>query len=625
MDYKKTAKDIIKGVGGSSNIQMYEHCSTRLRLTLKDDSQADINFLKTIDGVIGVRQNVQTQIIIGNEVNEIYTEFVKLLGGDTASEQNKNTDQKSESSFVNRIFGFLIGVFQPLVPAIAGGGMLKSLLLLLNLFNIVTPESTTYQFINFMGDAPLYFLPLLVSVSVARRLQANELVALSIGGFFILPGIGELLGTEAILLGLSVPAIDYAYQVFPALLITIFYSFVERFLTKYTPKSIRIFFVPMVSLFVSGILGLLLLGPIGFQVGQLISTVIVALFESIGWIATGLLAAVLPFMVATGMHKAMLPYAVSTMTALGSELLYMPASLAHNISESGAAFAVALKTKETNTRSTALSAGISALFGITEPALYGVTLQNKKVMISVVISSLINGAFVGIIGLEAFALVGPGLASITMFTNPNDNMNLIWAFVALISSIVISFIITYIVYEDATKTIEESSADKIRLNSDESTENTGELVLFQPVEGKILPLESVNDEVFSSGLMGDGTAIMPTEGVLYSPMDAKIKMLFGTNHAIGLELDNGLEILIHIGLDTVELDGNGFEALVAENQLVKQGDKLIKFDINYITENGYDPTVIIVITNKEQYEVKEINVDGNNNVNEILLSLGKVI
>lgn len=593
MDYKKTAKEIVELIGGKENVAHLEHCSTRLRFTLNDDSKANIAGLEQTEGVIGVRQNVQCQVIIGNDVVEVYDEVVSLIGGSLGTASAPKKKQKLSSVLLD----FIISIFQPLVPAIAGGGILKSLLLLASILGLMSDKSETYQILNLVGGAPLYFLPILVAMTTANKLKVNQLVAVSAVGALILPEMTAMLAEGTNFMGIGLENIAYASQVFPAILTVLFYAQLEKLVTKFSPKPIRIFFVPMMSLLITVPIALLILGPLGYNVGAAFSTVIVSLYNHFGWVATGLLAAVLPLMVVTGMHKAMIPYAVSSMSELGAELLYLPASLAHNISESGACFAVALKTKNAKLRSTAISAGISALFGITEPALYGVTILNKRVLYSVMVSSLIGGAFAGITAIKGFALVGPGIASITMFADKNNGMNLVWAFVTVGISFAVSFIFALVMYKD--KVVEEKVA--------ETAINLGDTVVSSPVAGRVIPLSEVKDEVFSSGMVGSGVGIIPEEDVLVAPKDGEITMVFETHHALGLKTSNGAEILFHIGIDTVQLNGEGFETFVKQGDRVTKGQQLIAFNRRLIKEKGYDDTIIFVVTNQDKYEVKALN------------------
>ncbi|MGO2853587.1 MAG: PTS transporter subunit EIIC, partial [Tetragenococcus koreensis] len=501
MDYKQTAKEIVAALGGKDNISLLNHCSTRLRITLKNDNKADSAALEKIDGVLGVRKNVQYQIIIGNDVVEVYQEVNNIVGNISNEDTQDGPAQKR--SIGSTVLDFIIAVFQPLVPAIAGGGVLKSILLLLAAIGVMDDGSTTYQILDNVGTAPLYFLPILVAVTSANKLKVNPLVAISAVGALLLPGMSELIADGANFLSFNIQEIDYSSQVFPAILTVLFYAQMEKGFNKITPKSIRVFFVPMMSLLLTVPISLLILGPLGYNFGTLFSSAIIWLYGHFGWVATGILAGILPFMVVTGMHKAMIPYAISSMGELGKESLYMPASLAHNLAESGACFAVALRTKDKKLKPTAISAGISALFGITEPALYGVTVLHKKVLYSVILASIIGGSFSGIMILEAFAIVGPGLASITMFIDPQNAMNIVWAFATLGISFVAAFIFAIILYKDETTTEEENN---------EVINETKDVILESPVKGRVLPLTEVKDDVFSSGLVGDGIAVEPTEG-----------------------------------------------------------------------------------------------------------------
>ena len=595
MDYAQTAKEIVANIGGKENVAHLEHCSTRLRFTLIDNAKANIAALEKIDGVMGVRQNAQTQIIIGNEVNEVYDQVQPLLGNlSTNSAVSKGQKQNWGAIFLD----FLVAIFQPVVPAVAGGGVLKSVLMLFAWIGWMDKTSITYTIFNQIGDAPLYFLPVLVAYNTAKKLRVNELVAASAVGALLLPSVTAMLAEGTQLFGFTIQNIAYPYQVFPAILSTLFFAVMEKVLTKYTPKPIRIFFVPMVALAITVPVTLLILGPLGFNLGQLLAAAVVALHNTLGWLATGILAAILPFMVVTGMHKAMLPYAIEAMKA-GFETLYLPASLAHNISESGASFAVALKTKDSKLRATAVSAGISALFGITEPALYGVTIQHRKVLYSVVASSFFGGVAIGLTALKAFALVGPGLATMTMYIDPNGGSNFMNAWIAFAISIVLSFIFTFITFKDAT--VEENH---------ENIEKK-DVAFVSPVDGEVVALENVNDSVFASKLVGDGLAIKPSNGVLYAPVAGEVSLVYETGHAIALTAENGAEILFHVGIDTVQLQGKGFYPKVEIGAIVEPGDILLEFDIPVIEEAGYDTTVMALVTNQNDYELDIKKVTGS--------------
>lgn len=604
MNVKETATAIVELIGGKENIAHLEHCSTRLRFTLKDNSLVQKDDLEKVDGVIGVRQNVQCQVIIGNDVVEVYDEVMNVLGHELTADGGSEGKQKQSWGAV--LLDFIISIFQPLIPAVAGGGVLKSLLLLASVTGLMDNTSQTYQILNLIGGAPLYFLPILVAITTANKLKVNQLVAVSAVGALILPELTTLLTDGAAFMGFGLQNIAYASQVFPAILTVLFYAQIEKLFTRISPKPIRIFFVPMMSLVITVPVALLILGPLGFEVGTIFSAAIIWLYAHLGWVATGILAAVLPLMVVTGMHKAMIPYAVSSMSEMGAELLYLPASLAHNIAEAGACFAVSVRTKDQKLRSTAVSAGISALFGITEPALYGVTILHKRVLYGVMASSLVGGAVAGLFAIKAFALVGPGLASITMFVDEANPMNLVWALITLGVSFAVSFVLVLFLFKD--KTVENKTTV-----ADPKAE-----VLSKPVEGQVVALSEVNDEVFSSGMIGEGFGIIPTSGELIAPEDGEITMLFETNHAIGLKTRNGAELLFHIGLDTVQLEGKHFTPYVKAGDQVKQGQPLIQFDLDAIKAAGFDPIVICVVTNQENFTVKPIESTDERNEQGVL-------
>lgn len=586
MNYQQIAEEIVKQVGGKENVVHFEHCSTRLRFSLADSSRVDVMKLEKVEGVIGVRQNVQTQVIIGNGVIEVFDAVQELIG--EVREDNNSTKEKSKVSSI--FLDFLVGVFQPLVPALAGAGILRSLLSVVVLFGWLDGGSSTYEIFNMIGQAPLEFLPVLVAFTTAQKLKVNPIVAASAVATLLLPDMITLIEEGATIFSFQVENIEYFTQVFPAILSVCFYGQMEKWITKISPKPIRVFFVPMISLIITVPVTLLLLGPLGYTAGSIFASVIISVFTRIGWIATALLAAILPLMVITGMHKAMIPYATTTYTSMGRELLYLPASLAHNISESGAAFAVFVKSKDKKLKATAFSGGISALCGITEPAIYGITVQHKSVLASVIISSGIGGAFIGLVGLDAMALVSPGLASIPMFIDPENSMNFVYALIAVLISFMLSFILTMFLYKEVP--VEEKTT-------------TGE-TFSSPVEGKVIPLAEVKDDVFSSGMVGTGVGIKPKQGILYAPFDGEVTMIFETKHAIGMKTSDDAEVLIHIGINTVNLEGKYFHSLVKVGDHVKTGQILTEFELEHIVKAGFDPTVVVVITNKEEFEI-EVN------------------
>lgn len=468
-------------------------------------------------------------------------------------------------------------------------------------------ENTACQYKVFVGvaDAALYYLPVMVAFTTATKFNCNKLVSVALAAAMIHPSVSALLATEggAYFLGIKLQNIAYGGQVFPAILTVIFMSFIEKWANKWCPKAIRVFFVPMLCFGIGFPVALVVLGPLGYNIGALLTTVILALYNTLGWLAVALLAAVLPFMISMGMHKALVPYAVASISDPGFEMLYMPASLAHNISEGGACLGVALKTKDENLRATAISAGISGLFGITEPALYGVTLQHKKVMMSVVVSSFIGGLFVGLMKVKAFVAMGPGLAGMAMFVDPDNGKNILWAAVGLVISVVVSFALSFFLYKDETPAEDETAAPAPETAADAAAADS---TISSPLQGKAIALEEVKDEVFSQKILGDGIAVVPEKGELYAPADGVIESVFGTKHAISMKTTAGAELLMHIGMDTVKRDGKGFDPQVKDGETVKKGQLLMKFDLDGIKADGYDVTTPIVVTNADEFTIKTV-------------------
>ncbi|MFK8258601.1 beta-glucoside-specific PTS transporter subunit IIABC [Erwinia sp. AnSW2-5] len=588
MNHMETAKQIITLVGGINNIDHIEHCSTRLRLTLNDNGLVQQSALEKVPGILGVRVNVQCQVIIGKEVIGIYDAVREMAAGREPGVKAASARVSPGAWFVD----FVISIFQPLIPAIAGGGVLKSLLLLLDLFGWLSRSSSTWKVLDNIGSAPLYFLPILVAITTATKLKVNILVAVSAVSVMVLPAMAKQLAEGAQFLSLDLKNVTYASQVFPAILCVLLYAQTEKLFNRYSPSAVRVFLSPMLSLMVTVPVTLLFLGPLGYELGAGMATAILWLFSKLGFVATALLAGVLPFMVASGMHKPMIPYVVASMSQFGREMLYLPASLAHNIAEAATCFAISLKSHDKVKKSTALSAAFSALCGITEPALYGITLLNKKALYAVIFGSVIGGGFMGWMAVEAFALVGPGLASISMFVAADNPSNILYALLGAALAFVLTFAATLLFWHEEP----QQAASPL-------TPAVSDFALNSPAEGTVIPLAQVNDEVFSSGMMGDGIAVIPTRGALFAPADGTISSVFESGHALSMLTRDGAELIFHIGIDTIKMDGRGFLPKVKENQSVKSGDLLVEFDLEAIIAAGFDPVVVMVVTNSERYQV----------------------
>ncbi|GGF70319.1 PTS beta-glucoside transporter subunit EIIBCA [Paenibacillus albidus] len=616
MDHKGMASAILKNVGGAENVVHLGHCATRLRFTLANEDKPNMEALKGVPGVLSVVKGSQFQVVVGNQVIEVYDELLKLGGFDSqsgsAAEKGGNKGDKSKKKIGPVILDFLVSVFQPLIPAMAGAGILKSLLLLLATLNLVDKTGQTYLILTFISSSVFYFLPILVALTVATKMKVNHIVAAAAMSVLLFPDMTKLMSEGANFLSFSITNVNYTSQVFPSILGVLFYACMEKMFTRISPKPIRVFFIPMMALLFTVPVTLLILGPVGFTLGTYLTTAVLFIFNQFGWVAVGLLAAILPFMIATGMHKAMTPYVVNSVTSTGKEFLMLPALLAHNMAESAACFAVAIRTKNSGLRALAISSGISAIFGISEPALYGITLQKKRVLISIVISCFVGGATLGLFSVAGSTVVSPSLASISMFINPDNGRNFMYAISGLFVSYVLSFVLTLILWKEEIEKSGERPGKNVQQTADTSGLDVvvGEGIgLKQPVPGTVIPLSEVKDEVFSSKAMGDGIAVVPSKGELYAPADGTIQIVYRTQHALAMLVGGGVELLFHIGIDTVKLRGQHFETLVKAGDEVKAGDLLMRFNVEGIIEAGYDPVAITIVTNKDQYVVTKADAE----------------
>ncbi|WP_279365903.1 beta-glucoside-specific PTS transporter subunit IIABC [Microbacterium testaceum] len=606
MTTQDSARAILEHVGGAANVASLHHCSTRLRFTLADDSQADEAALKATPGVIGVVLGTQTQVIVGSGVNDYFREIEKLRTGSGTraaarvdSAAPKLTLKRAGSVFMD----FVVGVFTPIIPAVAGAGIFKSFLILAVALGWLQTTDQTYQVLTAIPDAVFFFLPLLVTYTAAKKLDVNIPLALGIVGLLVFPTFAGLLTQEGgvALFGLAVPAIAYNAQVFPPILAVLLLAVVERFARRISPSVISTFLVPLICFVIVAPATIFLLGPLGFFLGTLLTGAMLWLYGTLGWIAVALMAAALPFIVSVGMHKAFIPPTVATMASAGKESFYLVASLAHNLAEAGSSLAIAVRTKNKTLRGTAISSGISAFFGITEPALYGVTLQNRRAIISVVIGAFVGGSYLGIAAISAFALVSPGAASISMFIDMANPWNLLHAVIGAVVAMITSFIVSLVIWKDSDSATVRLLEKQAGTSTPVAARAAGEIVA--PMTGEVIALEKVDDPVFSGGILGPGVAIRPTDGEVRAPITGTVSSLLPSRHALGILGDNGLEVLVHVGLDTVRLEGAPFTAHVAQGDRVEAGQPVLTADLAAIEAAGLDITTPVVVLNGDAYEV----------------------
>lgn len=613
MTEKELASTLLMLVGGKQNIVAVEHCMTRLRFNLKDSSQADTQKILNIQGIISVvDKGGQYQIVIGNTVKDVYKEFIKL--GDF--QNNEISDEKK--GIVNKILDTISGIFIPIVPALAGAGMLKALLALLTMLKVVAPDSQTYQFLNFMGDSVFYFMPIIIAASASKKFHVNQFVAMGIGAILMHPTFMNMIAvakesqTGLEIFGLPVSLVSYSSSVIPIILAIWFMSYVEPITDRYMPKSIRIFMTPLITMLVVGIATLVAIGPLGNICGQLLGDAIGMLNHYVSWLVPLLVGTFTPLMVMTGMHYGLIPIGINLLATTGFDTVAGPGMMVSNIAQGGASLAVAFRCKNTEIKSLAASAGISAVCGITEPAMYGISLRFKKPLIAAMIGGGAAGLFIGIMEVGRYAQVSPGLFALPSFLGEKGISNLIYAIIGCAIAFIVSFIISFILGIDEPKEdVKLNEQKEIKLDDEE---------IFAPLKGQVISLDKVNDSVFSSGSLGKGMAIIPSEGKIYAPADGTISAFFETGHAIGVTSKHGAEILIHVGIDTVNLKGKYFYPKVKQNEQVKKGELLLEFDLNKMKEEGYDCTTMIIVTNSQQYtSVQPVKIDEADKNKELMI------
>lgn len=619
-DFKKLASSVVDAVGGVGNVTNLTHCMTRLRFILKDEAKASDETVKNIPGVMGlVKQGGQYQIIIGNNVAAAYKEILALGvdGGATvdASEQPK---QKWTLKRVGMtILDAIIGTMTPLIPAIIGGSMVKLLAMLLLMTGVVGETNSTYVLLNTIGDAAFFFLPILVAVSASKKFGTNTYLAVAIAGLMVHPVFMDLMakaaeGQAVTLAMLPITSVKYTYTIIPAIVMSWLLRYIEAGVDRITPLVTKNFLKPMLILLVGAVIAISIVGPAGVWLGNGISAVVYGIHGKLGWLAVAIVGAIWPLLVMTGMHRVFTPTIVTTIAETGSEAMVMPSEIGANMSLGGVSLAVAFKTKNRELRQTALAAASSALIaGITEPALYGVAIRLKRPMIASVITGFIAGAVAGLAGLASHSMAAPGLFTSVQFIDKDNPTSILWIAAVMAISVVVSFALTLILgFEDIP--VEEDEADMV---------TPARVKLMAPMKGAVMGLHDVADEVFSKGLLGKGMAIEPVDGKVVSPIAGTVTTVFPTKHAIGLTDDHGMEVLIHVGLDTVSLNGEPFEALVAAGDRVEVGTELLQSDLDAIKAAGLPTTTVVVITNTDEFKdvtpVEPGNVSFKDHVMEV--------
>lgn len=617
MDFNKFADSIMKYIGGKENVSGLTHCATRLRFTLKDESKANEEEIKKVSGVLGIaRSGGQFQIIVGNQVPKAYAAISNKYMFETFESDGSSVKQKP----IEKLFDFISSIFTPVLPAIIGAGLIKSILALAVLLGM-NDKSTTYQFINIIGDAPLYFLPIMLAVTASKKLGCNQFLAIAITGALLHPSYTSLI-TDAFnlhftsMFGLPVALASYNSSVIPVILMVIALHYVDKVLDKVIPNIVKFFFKPLLTMLIVATLTFVVLGPIGFMSGIAISTGLNYLSEYAGWLVPTIIGAIFPLMVTTGMHYGIVPFMLQSISAQGFEQICCPGNLPSNIAQGAASLAVGLKTKKSDLKQMSFTSGVTALLGVTEPALFGVTLKYKRVLVSVMAGGACGGFYAGITGVKCFSFCSPGLLSLVAFVGPDGWANITNACISMVIGFVVTFVMVWIWGYKEEEQASNQSIDSINLNKNSGNVKSS---ITSPVKGNVISLSEVNDSVFSQEVMGKGFAVIPEESTITSPVNGTVVALFPTKHAIGLKSEAGEEILIHVGIDTVNLEGKYIEAVVNIGDSVNQGDILLQVDFDSIKKEGYDITTMVIVTNTADYNNVKLKATGKMNINTEVL------
>ncbi|HEY0187308.1 MAG TPA: beta-glucoside-specific PTS transporter subunit IIABC [Cellulomonas sp.] len=628
MTYEKDAAAIIAAVGGEDNVTSLYHCVTRLRFALVDRSRVDEDAVRAVPAVQAINQSgEQFQVIIGNDVPKVFAAVTEVHPGLRSKVNDPNAADVPDAAAPggtgfslagvrDGFFGFLSKTFPPLLPAIAGAGLLKGLLALVVWLGWMSTETQTYQLLYTLGDAFFYFLPVMIAVSAARTFKTNVFVAGALAGALVYPSLVTLLaaGDTVRFLGVPVTATTYSYTVIPAILAVWALSWVERGLKKALPSSLHLSVVPLVSMLVVGPITLVVLGPLGAIIGDQISGGMNWLLTHGGVFSGILLGALMSLIIMTGMHAALVPFILGNLATLGHDP-FLPLTYVQVFSVAGALFGVAIRARSKQVRATSLSTGFTALMGVTEPGLFGLLVPMRRVFLASMIGGAAGGAISLGFGAKAYALVGnsglpglPGLAGASFG----------WSIAAIAVTFVVSLVAVLLLGFDESPLTGRVASDAAATPA--AATATGGPVVAAPMSGTVLPLDQVSDPAFSRGTMGKGVAILPTSGEVVSPVDGVVITVFSTKHVVGLRSDDGVEVLVHVGIDTVNLGGKHFTAHVADGDRVRVGDPLLTVDLPAVAAT-HDTTTVVVVTNPTAFAGVEPVASGTVHAGAPLLAV----
>ncbi|OTP92982.1 beta-glucoside-specific PTS transporter subunit IIABC [Gilliamella apicola] len=630
MKNKELAESIINKVGGKDNITSLVHCATRLRFVLKDDSKADAESLKKQKGVITVvKSGGQFQVVIGNHVADVFSDIMQLTNLNENNTTNAAPDKKM--GFFSKLIDLVSSIFIPALVVLVAGGILKGIISLLQVKNIVYEGSPTYNFLFAIADAPFYYLPIILGFSAVKKFGGNPYVGMALGGALVHPNIVGMLGgafeAQSSLFGISIKLIPYASSVFPIIIASWFYSVLERNFSKIMHDSFKKFIAPLLGIIITVPLTFAVIGPVVAFLSNIVAAGIIYVYQLNSVIASMILAGLWQVMVVFGIHWGLVPFAMNNINVYQEDFM-VPILFPAVFAQVGAVLAIMLRSKDLQMQGLASSSVLSGIFGVTEPAIYGINLPLKRPFVIGCISAMIGG---GIVGYYQSVIYSFSFISIFSFLQLIPPTGIDDKFYAVVFGSLISFgvatVVTYLfgIPKDKRSMLGLDTDKDVEQERASNAQPTEKIIrVSSPMTGKVIPLTQVNDPTFAGELMGKGSAIIPTIGQVLAPEDGEVVSLFRTKHAIGFVTDTGAEILIHIGIDTVKLDGQHFEAHIESGSKVKKGDLLVSFDIDAIKQAGFEVTTPIIITNTDDYkDVKTIFMQNDIQAGNELLTLNK--
>lgn len=619
-NFRTTAEDVLKAVGGSDNIVSATHCMTRLRLNLVDEQKANDEAVKAIKGVIGVNhQSGQYQVIIGQTVDKVYAEFAGLIGNKSqiqAADSDTPKKKLTVKETFSRVLDYLSGSMTPLIPAMITAAMFKTIQVILgpDLFNLIGTKSDIYQLCGFLYSAFFYFLPIFLGFTAAKKLGASQVMGLYVGAMLLVPELVQLAEKSFKVYGFIPTTIhDYSQSVIPVVLSVWVMSYIEKFFKRIVPAVLSTIFVPFLTMIVMTPLVLALLAPIGNIFGQWIGDGLISFGNIGGFVAVAVVAALWELLVMTGMHMVLITFALTALMTNGVDNFVMVAAVLATWATFGLSLGAALRIRDKEEKALTFGYVVSGIVGgVTEPTIYGVMLKYKRTIAALIVGGGFAGAYAGLTHVGMYVAGASNFLSVVGYF-AGGRTNIVNGFIATAIAFFGTAALTYFFgFRD----------DEYQLGEVDDGLDTN-IKIFSPLSGELIALSEVEDEVFASGAMGNGIAILPSEGRVVAPADAEVTLLFPTKHAIGLKTIDGAEILIHVGMDTVSLNGNGFDSYVSIGDKVKKGQTLLTFDIEKIKKAGLTTVTPIIITNTADYQSIDLCKDNKVTFEDFLLELVK--